>query len=51
MSDIAHKDLINALGVRYGPPYWVLLKEVKDATGYGWSRSADAVYDAAACDS
>jgi hypothetical protein len=32
-----------ALRKRYAPPSWALLEEVRDATGYGAKRSADAI--------
>lgn len=40
---LTHQDLKEALSSRYNLPFWLLLNEVHDGTGWGWSRSADAV--------
>jgi len=43
MSDITHSDLKVALENRYSPPFWSFATEVKDRSGFEWTRSADAV--------
>ncbi len=44
MSDkLTHTDLKKALQNRYAFPHWILMEEVKNRTGFEWTRSADAV--------
>ncbi len=40
---VSHNDLQLALATRYTRPHWLFMSEVKDCTGFGWSRSADGV--------
>ncbi len=43
MTDIGHSELQGALETRYARPHWILMTEVKNKTGFDWTRSADAV--------
>lgn len=42
-NSISHDELKRAIQNKYCAPFWCALTEVKDATGFGWERSADVI--------
>lgn len=42
-NSISHDELKRAILNKYCAPFWCALTEVKDKTGFGWSRSADVI--------